>query len=44
MARVLVNQHVFFTTAARAGVPADVTTFPGGISILTQQLKKELSQ
>ncbi len=40
MVRVLANQHVFFTTAARAGVPADETTFPGGISIHTQQLKR----
>jgi len=39
MARVLANQHVFFTTAARAGVPVDVTTSSGGISILTQQPK-----
>jgi hypothetical protein len=40
MARVLANRHVFSTTAARAGVPADVTTSPGGILILTQQLKR----
>ena len=40
MVQVLANQHVFFTTAARAGVPADVTNSPGGISILTQQLKR----
>lgn len=44
MARVLASQHVFFTTAARAGAPADVTTSPSGISILTQQLKKELGK
>ena len=44
MARVLVNQHVIFTTAARAGVPADTTISPGGISTKTQQLKKELNQ
>ncbi len=40
MARILASQHVFFTTAARAGVPADVTTFPGGIAILKQQLRR----
>ena len=40
MVRVLTNQHAFFTTAARAGVPADVTTSPGGISTLTQQLRR----
>ena len=40
MARVLANQQLLFTTAARAGVPADVTTSPGGISILTQQLRR----
>ena len=38
MARALANQHVLFKTAARAGVPADVTISPGGILILTQQL------
>lgn len=40
MARALANQPLPFTTAARAGVPADVTTSPGGISILTQQLRR----
>ncbi len=40
MARVLASQHVFFTTAARAGVPADAIISPGGILILTQQLRR----
>jgi len=44
MRRQPASQPAFFTTAARAGVPAGTTFSPGGNPTMMQQLKKELSQ